>query len=67
MYIIELIAKILKDKDKKKQNQPLSELPERCDHIFLPIDSTGEIFACSKCGFVVKKQDMKFKPKNPFN
>ena len=67
MYIIELIAKILKEKDKNRASAALSELPEKCEHVFLPIDSTGEIFACSKCGFVVKKSEMKFKPKNPFN
>jgi hypothetical protein len=30
-----------------------------CNHNFMPIDSTGEILACTKCGFVVKKSDNK--------
>jgi hypothetical protein len=28
-----------------------------CNHNFMPIDSTGEILACTKCGFVIKKKD----------
>lgn len=34
---------------------------ENCSHNFMPIDSTGEVLACSKCGFVIKKRN-----KNPF-
>ena len=25
-----------------------------CEHVFMPIDSTKTILACSKCGFVIK-------------
>ena len=32
---------------------------EECDHVFLPVDSTGEILACSKCGLVVKREELK--------
>lgn len=32
-----------------------------CNHNFMPIDSTGEVLACTKCGFVIKKRI-----KNPF-
>ena len=32
---------------------------EECEHIFLPVDSTGDILACSKCGLVVNKEDLK--------
>lgn len=35
------------------------ENSEECEHIFLPVDSTGEILACSKCGLVVNKEDLK--------
>ena len=28
---------------------------KNCEHIFMPIDSTGLTLACTKCGFVVKK------------
>ena len=26
-----------------------------CEHNFMPVDSTGKVLACTKCGFVVKK------------
>jgi len=29
---------------------------EDCEHIFMPIDSTRETFACSKCGLVISKK-----------
>ena len=32
-----------------------------CEHIFLPIDSTGEILACTKCGDLKKRSDLKDK------
>ena len=35
------------------------ESSDNCEHIFLPIDSTGEVLACSKCGLVVNKKDLK--------
>ena len=35
------------------------ENSDNCEHIFLPIDSTGEVLACSKCGLVVNKKDLK--------
>lgn len=66
MYIIELLAKICKEKRQKRLNTLVSDEPERCSHIFIPIDSTGEILACSKCGEVIKKGEVEFKPKNPF-
>lgn len=64
MYFIELIVnKFLKKKQEETFN-PLSseneeEDYENCEHIFMPIDSTGEILACSKCGLVVNKKDLK--------
>ena len=27
-----------------------------CLHNFMPVDSTGEVLACTKCGFVIKKR-----------
>ena len=27
-----------------------------CEHNYMPIDSTGNVLACTKCGFVVKKR-----------
>lgn len=25
-----------------------------CNHNFMPVDSTGQVLACTKCGFVIK-------------
>lgn len=73
MYIIELISKLIKNKKGEKLNQKNTPMPpeidyeETCNHIFLPIDSTGETLACSKCGLIVKNDSSKYKPKNPFS
>lgn len=74
MYILELIAKILTDKKNKsntKERQkklipPETDYEEKCNHVFLPLDSTGETLACTKCGLVVKNDPLRVKPKNPF-
>ena len=74
MYIIELISKLIKgkrgeklDKQKNAHMPPEIDYEETCSHIFLPIDSTGETLACSKCGLIVKNDSSKYKPKNPFS
>ena len=36
---------------------PTEDEALECQHNFMPIDSTGEVLACTKCGFVVKKRD----------
>ena len=68
MYIFELLFKLLnkickKKKDKLKPYNPLDEQfpdeDEYCEHSFMPLDSTGETLACIKCGFIVKKEDIK--------
>jgi hypothetical protein len=65
MYLFELITKYIKGKKytRKSDFDPFAqdeiENFEECEHIFLPIDSTGETLACSKCGLVVNKKDMK--------
>ena len=62
MYLIELIVKWINPNKKyepKNSYDPFSteeEPEETCEHIFLPIDSTGETLACSKCGMLMKKQ-----------
>lgn len=67
MYIIELIVKALKKKNKEicsfdPLNTPTEdEEYENCEHLFMPIDSTGEILACRNCGLVVKRKDLKNK------
>lgn len=54
MYIIELIAKIIKSrKVKTPVDLPQEEL-EDCEHIYYAIDSTSDYLACSKCGNVIK-------------
>lgn len=61
MYLIELLVKKFFSKTmgfiKQKTPEELEE--ERCEHIFMPIDSTGEILACRNCGAVVHKSALK--------
>ena len=63
MYIIEKLVKLyLKFKHKEEKiiaadyndNYVLEDVVT-CKHHFVAIDSTGKVFACSKCGYVVKK------------
>lgn len=62
MYIIELLFKIFnKEKNKHKPKEFNYEVTEnlnisgeKCEHIFLPIDSTKKILACTKCGYILK-------------
>ena len=61
MYFIELLVKKLRKKKKDENSfNPLEqenfEDEEHCEHIFMPIDSSGETFACSKCGLVIDKK-----------
>lgn len=60
MYILELFVKWLNKRQTKEitpQKPDFKEVDEAltCEHKFMPIDSTGEVLACIKCGFVVKK------------
>ncbi len=64
MYLIELIVKWINPKKKYKPQRTYDpfakdETEESCEHMFLPIDSTGETLACSLCGLVVNKKDLK--------
>jgi len=55
MYIFELVYKIVKKiTEKKKRKEIKIETEEKCEHIFLPIDSTKKVLACSKCGELIK-------------
>ena len=57
MYFIEAIVKaFLKPKKSKIINQ---EDVEYCHHIFIPLDSSKEYLACSKCGVVIKNPNLK--------
>ena len=68
MYIIELIVKLIKNEKKSKPDNmpPEIDYEKTCEHVFLPVDSTGKTLACSKCGLVVQNDPSKVKPKNPF-
>ena len=64
MYFIELLVKkILKKKEDTDTFNPAEndteEFPEKCEHIFMPIDSTGEILACRNCGQIKKRRELK--------
>lgn len=65
MYLFELITRYIMGKKYRKNSsfdpfaQDDIENSDNCEHVFLPIDSTGEVLACSKCGLVVNKKDLK--------
>ncbi len=67
MYIIEKLIKIynkLKHSEKGitipcGENETELEDVLTCNHTFLPVDSTGETFACTKCGYLVSKDRLK--------
>lgn len=65
MYIIELFFKLKQDFKEGKFKKKKKILPEKetCNHLFVPIDSTGRILACSKCGKIYK---LKKGETNPF-
>lgn len=62
MYILEIFIKWLnkrQTKEIKAQKPDFKEVDEalNCEHNFMPVDSTGSVLACTKCGFVVKQRD----------
>ena len=57
MYIIEFLIKKLKKKE--TISEELEQEETECDHIFMPIDSTGEILSCRNCGMIVNRKDLK--------
>jgi hypothetical protein len=68
MYIFELLFDYLKGKKytpKNKYNplnsstEDLIENPDECEHLFMPLDSSNEMFACKYCGLVVSKEKLK--------
>ena len=64
MYIVEVFIKWL---NKRQTREIIPEKPSfeevdeaiTCEHNFMPVDSTGLVLACTKCGFIVKKRDNK--------
>lgn len=67
MYIFEVLFNAFKRKKYKtnsfnplENNQEVNDEDiEACEHLFLPIDSTNEFFACKYCGLVVGKDKLK--------
>ena len=60
--ILELFVKWLNKRQIKEvipEKPNFEEIDEAltCEHNFMPIDSTGLILACTKCGFVVKRKE----------
>ncbi|MBR2068860.1 MAG: hypothetical protein IJ877_03765 [Candidatus Gastranaerophilales bacterium] len=65
MYIIELFLKLKEDfkSGKFKKTQKIeTESIEKCEHLFVPIDSTGRILACAKCGELYKLKKGEINP-----
>ena len=65
MYFIEILSKIFNRNNLirlrfgKKVISSTDEETEKCEHMFVPIDSTGKVFSCINCGLTINK-----KPKN---
>ena len=64
MYFIELLVKkFCKKQSNDESYNPLGDETEqdyeKCEHIFMPIDSTGEVLSCRNCGLVVKRDELK--------
>lgn len=62
MYILEVFIKWL---NKRQTKEIIPEKPDfkekdealTCKHNFMPVDSTGQVLACTKCGLVIKERD----------
>lgn len=75
MYIFELITNFFNKKYNQDEYQKEDLSPyntesfepnteedyENCEHIFMPVDSTGEVLACTKCGLLKKLNELNFK------
>ena len=64
MYILEIFAKWLNKRETKEfvpqiKNYEIEDEALTCEHNFMPVDSTNTVLACTKCGFVVKKNENK--------
>ena len=67
MYIFELLYKTFVDAFKKKSKKQkktnfsdsnAKSKKHKCNHIFLPVDSTKKILACTNCGMLIKAEDL---------
>lgn len=63
MYFIELLVKKFRKKETPIEGYdpltPPEEEEEKCEHIFMPLDSSGEFLACKNCGLTVNRKDLK--------
>ena len=50
MYIIEVLLKKIIQKNPRHSLRKEEPVYKKCNHIFLPIDSSERRFVCSKCG-----------------
>lgn len=74
MYIIELFFKIKENLSNRTKNNfkkteitdDVSDNYEKCEHIFVPIDSTNTVLGCNKCGFIIHVNPEDLKKKNFF-
>lgn len=64
MYIFEWLIKYLKNKPVIKHKSTAIKNYDDCEHFFMPIDSTGEMFSCKYCGLTLPKD--KIENKNIF-
>ena len=42
------------NRDGEITKEPVTDEALTCEHNFMPVDSTGLVLACTKCGFVIK-------------
>ena len=61
MYIFELLYKNIVKIIQKKEQTPIENENTQCEHIFLPVDSTKKILACTKCGQLIKNENTQAK------
>lgn len=72
MYIIELAVKLYKKITQRRlpsfqADDVVKEEMMNCEHVFVPIDSTKKVLACTKCGLILKvDRPLKDKNKNFF-
>ncbi|MBQ7450097.1 hypothetical protein IJS77_01670 [bacterium] len=65
MYFLEILTRIFNKNNLmkliygKKVVSSMDDETQKCEHMFVPIDSTGKVFSCINCGLTINK-----KPKN---
>lgn len=68
MYIFEWVTQFIKGKTYKpnvrtnyipSDGEDLLENPNDCEHVFMPLDSNNELFACKYCGIIINHKNLK--------